>query len=196
MTRTRSLDYDEKQEAVVETAARVIAERGYAQASMNEIAEACGVSKGHIYYYFASKEAILHEIMDKHLGVLLAVAEEAVGLDVRPREKFERLIAAVLRIYAHARDKHVVFMTSLAFLPPEMADAIVSLEKRFVRLVQDLLVELNPAGRREERVVAMLLFGMINWTYTWYDAEGPVDVDALARRVSAIFLDGYLAEIA
>ena len=87
MTRTRSQDYDDKQEAVVDTAARVIAGRGYALASMNEIAEACGVSKGHLYHYFASKEAILHAILAGHLSALLEACEAIVA---EPRPARER----------------------------------------------------------------------------------------------------------
>ncbi|SUV87842.1 TetR family transcriptional regulator [Bordetella pertussis] len=38
----------------------------------------------------------------------------------------------------------------------------------------------------------MLFFGMINWTYTWYKADGSVSPDALAERTVQLFLDGYL----
>ncbi len=37
----------------------------------------------------------------------------------------------------------------------------------------------------------MLFYGMINFTYTWYDPSGPMPPEALAERAVALFLDGY-----
>jgi hypothetical protein len=52
--------------------------------------------------------------------------------------------------------------------------------------VRALLVEIEPALKKREGVsltAAMLFFGAINWTHTWYDAKGAVSPEALANMV-------------
>jgi AcrR family transcriptional regulator len=194
VARTRALDYDDKQDAILDAAATVLAARGYPTTSMNELAEACGVSKGRIYYYFESKEAILFEILKRHLDRLLEECEAVVRDHDEPREQLEALIRTVLQIYAVSRDKHVLVMTSLSFLPPDMQTDIVRRERSFVTMVEKTLKRLGkPAAQGGHRVVTMLLFGMLNWTYTWYRPGGPVSVDSLVEQAAGIFLDGYLA---
>jgi Tetracyclin repressor-like, C-terminal domain len=40
----------------------------------------------------------------------------------------------------------------------------------------------------------MMLFGMINYTYTWYDAKGPIKPKAFAQLAAGLFLKGFLAD--
>ena len=67
MVRTIAKDYDTKREKILTAAAHVFAHNGVASASMAEVAKACGISKGNIYHYYASKLAILFKILDSYL---------------------------------------------------------------------------------------------------------------------------------
>lgn len=193
MARTRALDYDDKQDAILEAAARAIAEQGYPTTSMNDLAEACGVSKGRIYYYFESKEAILHEILTRHVEELAEACEEIIAGEPDATACFRALVARVLEIYAVSRDKHVILMTSLRYLPPPQREEIQERERRLVRLVGGVLERIAEAAGRplpHPRVTTMLLFGMVNWTYTWFRSEGPASVEALTEEVCGLLLDG------
>ena len=64
MARTRAKDYDEKRAAILHAAARIFAEGGFDRTSMATLAAECGVSKALLYHYYASKEALLHDIYD------------------------------------------------------------------------------------------------------------------------------------
>ena len=63
--------YDRRRELVVETAARVFAERGYDQTSVQELTEAMGLAAGGLYHYFESKQQLLIEICDQLMDPLL-----------------------------------------------------------------------------------------------------------------------------
>jgi hypothetical protein len=62
-----------------------------------------------------------------------------------------------------------------------------------VNVLLGLLGETLPDEVAAERTAAAyLLFGMMNWLYTWYDPGGTIDPERLAGLVTGIFLDGLL----
>lgn len=55
---------DERQQAILDTAARLIEQRSYADISVDDLAKGAGISRPTFYFYFASKEAVLLSLMD------------------------------------------------------------------------------------------------------------------------------------
>ena len=64
---------------MLEMAGRVFAARGFHEASMDEIAEAAGVSKPMLYNYFGSKEGLYFAYVDLSYRELIAAIDEAVA---------------------------------------------------------------------------------------------------------------------
>jgi hypothetical protein len=64
-------------------------------------------------------------------------------------------------------------------------------------LMQSLLREINPSLMGEERVqkpYALLLFGMMIWTFSWYRRSGSITPGELAKRISDLFVSGFKAQ--
>lgn len=55
---------DERQQAILDTAARLIQQRSFADISVDDLAKGAGISRPTFYFYFASKEAVLLSLMD------------------------------------------------------------------------------------------------------------------------------------
>lgn len=194
MSRTRSADYDQIRSGIVEKTAALFAARGYAATSIGDIAQACACSKSRLYHYFDSKEAILSSMLLEHVETLLQGGTEILGRDSDPVETFRELVRFYLEIYAFSSDKHVVLLTCLEFLPPEQRDDIKDKERQLIEAVQRILGRIRPDLHRtaaEAKADAMLFFGMINWTYTWFNPAGSMNAAMLAERCAALFLDGY-----
>ena len=193
MARTRAEDYDDKRALIFERAAELFAESGFASTSIAALALRCRASKSWIYHYFPSKEAILHGILLAHMETLRAAAAAAVASGAPPRAQLRALLRAFMTIYAEARARHVVLLSELGALPAAQQQEILALERQIVELVADLLRRVNPllASRRTlVKPTAMLLFGMINWTHTWYRPDGALEPDQLAGLASDLFLGG------
>jgi len=196
MARTRAADHDDKRGLIFERAAELFAEQGFDATSSAAIATRCRASKSWIYHYFPSKEAILFAILDDHMRRLRAVAEGAIGAAGRPEQQLRALLRAFMTIYAEAQAKHLVLLNELERLPAEERETIRDLERQVVDRVQGLLIELNPRLMRRRataRPVTMLLFGMINWTHTWYRPDGEVAPERLADLASDLFVGGLMA---
>ena len=192
MARTQAADYDQRREAIVDKAAVLYASRGFHGASMSDLAAACGMSKSLLYHYYGSKEMLLYEVMASHIDQLIEDLEEVVGGGTSPTDTFSRLIHAFMRHYVGAADRQTVLLNDLENLPAAKKAIIVAKQRRLVEEMQRILSEVlpdedNPA---RQRVRTMLIFGMINWTHTWYDPKGSVGADELADMAIEIALGG------
>lgn len=193
MARTRADDYQDKRALIYDRAAELFAEQGFSRTSIAELAAHCQASKSWIYHYFPSKEAILYEILRDHMALLLRTAEAELAAHPGPEAQLRGLLRAFMAIYVRAKAKHVVLLAELGCLPAAQQEEIRSLERRVVDLVAGVLTRLNAplaARRGALKPITMMLFGMVNWTYTWYRPEGPIKPEQLADMAAELFLNG------
>lgn len=99
------------------------------------------------------------------------------------RVRLSDLISALLAEYAHAHNYHVSLLTDVKFLGDEQRAQITEREREVVRRIGHLIDQAFP-GRIEPHlrsVTTMALLGMINFTFAWWDPDGPVDHQQLAQ---------------
>ncbi len=198
MARTQAEDYDERRENIVRQAAKLYAQRGFLGASVADLAEACQTSKSAIYHYYPSKEDILFDVMNSHIEALSAAAKAVVDTGDPARTKLRVLAKAFMRLYVDAADRHKVLLNDLDQLPPSRRTKIVALQRGLIENVEALLTTIEPklkADPAKRLPAAMLFFGMINWTHTWFDAKGPLSADAFADMVVATILGGIASAV-
>lgn len=192
MARTQADNYDQVRSRIIEAAAKVFANRGAHVATIIDIGEAIGSSKSRMYHYFPSKEAILFEMLKRHIDALVARAEEVVASDLPPSERLTRYIEVHLEQYISNRNAQTVLMKDVDALPPKELQAVRVLERKLVRLLSDLIRSIAPPAKTDgdATVTALLIYGMLNWTYTWYRPGGKVRPSDLARRITSLCLQG------
>jgi AcrR family transcriptional regulator len=199
MARPQAEDYGEKQQLIRDRAAELFAARGFAGASISDVAAACGCAKSLIYHYFDSKEEILSDLLEAHVRALISGAEAALATGAVGEARFRALVQAHVALYAGARAKHILLLNELDSLPPARRAAIVALERRLIDLTVSVLAELVPtmAARADLRMpVAMSFYGMINWMHTWYRPDGALAPAGLGDLIADLFLRGLPATMA
>lgn len=192
MARTQAANYDLRREAMLDQAAALFARHGFLRVSMAELAAECAVSKSLLYHYFPSKEDLLYEVMTSHLDQLVEDVDAVVARIGEDREKVSDLIHAFMRHYVGAAARQKVLLNELESLPDEKRALVVTKQRSIIDSVQDLLRRLPtaPQDKSAGRAFTMLVFGMINWTHTWYDPSGPVSPDQLADMVIDLISPG------
>ena len=195
MARGRAAGYDEQRELILGRAAALFAQRGYPGTSMNQVAEACGVSKATLYHYYRDKYALLVSIAEGHVDKLRALVDQVLAEGLAPEPRLRLLIGRSVEDYAGARDAHRVLTEDVRFLEQADRDRILGHERAvvagFANAVADLRPELAQAALATP--MTMLLFGMVNWMFTWLRPDGPVDHHALAPMVADLFMGGLPA---
>lgn len=205
MARPRAATYEEQRQQILGAAAALFAQRGYTAATMLEVAAASGVSKATLYHYFHDKHALLHDIAASHVARLEALAADPLGETGRPstdhrldgsvagdpQVRLRALIARFMRAYADARSEHRVLTEDVKFLEPAAREEVIEAQRRVVRAFARAVAACRPdLPGSLHKPLAMLLFGMINWTFTWLQPGRELDHQSLGPIVSDLFFGG------
>ena len=191
MARFQAADYEHKRGAITLQAAKLFALKGFAGASLSELATACNTSKSLIYHYYGSKEDILYDLMRTHIDQLLAVIERVGKSPSQPEIKFREMARELLDHYVDAADSQKVLLYELESLPKNQRKEIVDKQRYIIDFAQNLLARTatyQTTDRDKLRVQVMLFFGMLNWTHTWFKSDGTVDRHAVADEASELVL--------
>jgi len=192
MARGKAPTFDAQRAAILAAAADLFADKGFHNASMAELALACGVSKPLLYHYYRDKEHILFDIADSYLDGLLAIVAGVAAQGLAPEAHFAALVTRFMEEYEHAQSQHMVLVQDVKFLQQAQAAHVTDKQRRVVAAFADAIVRIEPGLKRRklDKPVTMILFGMINWTFTWLRADGSFTYRDMAPVVTAIFLNG------
>lgn len=196
MARTQSENYPEIRREILRRSAALFAAKGYPNSTIADLAEANEMSRGLLYHYFASKEALLQEMLIEHLDFLLSAVEAAAREGAGPDARFRNTVREMVRINAGSKDLQIVLLHDLQNLADPERGIIVEKQKRILDVLSGLIRACDHAGKitpRTLRAHTMMFMGMINYTYLWYDPSGPVPPDEYAALVSETFLAGLNA---
>lgn len=192
MARPKAADHGEKRDAILQSAAELFATNGYERTSLAGIAAACQVSKALVYHYYDSKEALLFDVIDRHIRGLVAAAERADDPLAPPEERLRRLVEALLDRYRDADSAHKVQLNDLDVLPEAAQETIRAGQRQLVQLFARVIASIEPGLRDSPRLkpATMSLFGMLNWHYTWFREGGGMSRADYAQFVTALFVSG------
>lgn len=192
MGRGPSPNYDDQRAQILSEAARLFAARGYPATSMSDLAAALGTSKATLYHYVRDKYELLVEICEGHVERLLALVAETQAMSLEPAARLRQLVLRFVAEYANAQDAHRVLTEDVKFLTESDRARVVAAERRVVNAFADALVAMHPglSAAGLAKPLTMLLFGMINWMFTWLQPEGRLRHADMAPIVADMFFGG------
>jgi len=192
MPRGKARTFDAQRGAIQRNAARLFADQGFRGASMADLARACGVSKALLYHYYRDKEHLLFDAADSYLDTLIGIVAEVRARALPPARHFAALVARFMQEYEHSQAQHIVLVQDVKFLGQTERNKVVAKEREVVEAFAQAIVALRPRfrGQALHLPLAMILFGMINWTFTWLRPDGPLTYRDMAKIVTDIYLHG------
>ncbi len=165
-------------QTILDTAARLFRQGGYAATSMRTIADACDMKAGSLYYHFESKDQIVSEVLDIGVqrvfdAVRAAVAALPPGADLTAT--LTSAISAHLSALLHAHDFTSANIRIFGQVPTTVRAGHKSLRRSYEQFWLDLLAELQQRGAVRKAIdlqhTVYFLFGAMNWTTEWYDKK-------------------------
>ena len=180
--------YDRRRAEMVYAAAKVFADRGYDQTTMQDLASSMGLATGAVYHYFGSKEQLLINICDQLMEPLLSRAREITLGDGPPREKLRSLVRLWVANVIEHRNHVLVFQQERhAIESGAQWRGVRDSRKAFERLVEHALDAADATGPADldKRLALAALLGMVNHTAQWYQPRGRLRPTQIA--------DGYLS---
>jgi TetR/AcrR family transcriptional regulator, cholesterol catabolism regulator len=175
MALLRPARVDEMDDRLVVAASRLFRERGFAAATVREIARAAGVLPGSLHYRYPTKAALLLALMRRGVEDDLTRVRAAIAPSRDPMERLRLALRARVR-YLLSRDAASVVLFDWRSLKGRPRQEMIRLRDRYEAFWTGLLDDAARAGRLRPGVdltmLRFLIFGATNWVTMWYSPSG------------------------
>jgi AcrR family transcriptional regulator len=189
--------YDRRRDEIVAVAARLFAERGYRQTSIEDLVAATGLQRGGLYHYIDGKGELLLLIHDELMNPLLERAEAILDEGGDAETQLRTLVRAWVAHVATHRDHMTVFNEERRLIESDPGWARVRASRRSF---QDVLTEVLRQGVNEGsfripdlELALLALLGMVNHMSQWLDPKGRLSPEAIADALVDLLLSGIAA---
>lgn len=178
---------------LIQAAARLFRDKGYERTTVRDLAAEVGILSGSLFHHFKNKERILRAVMEE--AILLNTETMKVALAEADNSK-DRVLALIKCELASILGDTGAAMTVLVFewrsLNEDSQAHILGLRDIYEQLWLDALNEAKNDGLVviDPFILRRLLTGALSWTVNWYDEEGDMDLDALARNALSLAVKG------
>jgi len=150
---------------ILDTAARLFADRGFHGVSVAELGAACGISGPALYKHFTSKDAMLAEMLVEISEELLRVARARAVAAPDARSALHALVSWHVDFALRHKPLIVVQDRDWASLPGDARERVRALQRAYVDLWADRLCELHQGLAPDAaRARAHAAFGLLNST--------------------------------
>lgn len=173
---------DNRLAALLDGAARLFAVKGYSATSMRDIADACDMLPGSLYYHFAAKEDLLVAIYEAGVRQLIDAVRAAIAPERDPWARLEAGCAAHLEALLRRSDYAQVLVR---VLPADVGGAearLRALRAEYERPFRELVGALPLPAATDRSALRLMLLGALNWSRFWFHDGGRDSPRSLARK--------------
>jgi AcrR family transcriptional regulator len=183
----------EKRHLLVQSAARLFREKGYAHTTVRDLGKAVGLLSGSLFYHFDTKNDILCTVMAESIAVTFERIRHRLKQVTTPRDKLLALIMSDLEgLHLETKDGYYVLVHEWRNLSEENQKKILALRGEYEGFWMDVLHECDEAGllSMDPVILRRLLNGAISWTSHWFRLDGRISLEELADHVLLLAIKG------
>jgi AcrR family transcriptional regulator len=180
---------------VLAAAVHLFAEYGYHAATMRDIARIAGIQAASIYYHYASKQALLVEIMETHMRQLNANLERIVSKHDTIQQGLYEAISNHIRLHTTYKSEFFIIDTEIRALEGENRAKILALRDQYEDLIQRLLREGMEQGvlrQTDVKVSSYAIIAMCTEVAKWFRPAGRLSVQQVIEIYCRMVTDGLL----
>jgi AcrR family transcriptional regulator len=184
--------------AIVKAAYRLFRRQGYVGTTLNEIAEAAGISRANIYVYFGSKFELLYALFEPWLQQRLEALERELQAIADPRARLRRILVALWReIPAESNGFANNLMQAVSTAPPDenySPEVLLKVEARVAAMI-DRCLDDDVRRLVDSRALAQLAFMAFDgFAMQAHLRTGEACTDALIDGMCAVLAPGREAK--
>ncbi|MCZ4291656.1 TetR/AcrR family transcriptional regulator [Hoeflea alexandrii] len=180
---------------LLKTACEHFYDRGYATASMRDIANEMGVTQAALYYHFVNKEEILFALIEDFNERLSALLESKLDSEGDKVEGLRSAIRAHILLGRSDFREFKLVTEDKQQLGPVHAEEVRQRERQIFDLYRDCIEGLvvdRKIKNRDPSVCTFNILGIINFVFKWYRPNGPMSLDEIADQTVDFALSGLL----
>jgi AcrR family transcriptional regulator len=184
-----------RKEQVIRKAAELFKEKGYAAASMRDLAHLLGIEAASLYSHIKSKEEILRSLcFDMAAEFQKSLAEVESKKDISASEKLRNGIIGHIQVMAKDLTASAVFMNEHRHLSqPYLRDFLlmrINYINRFKSIIEQGVQTKEFKDSIDKKLAVMTLFSSLNWMPMWYDPGSAIDPSQLGFQLADMLVNG------
>jgi AcrR family transcriptional regulator len=179
---------------IVRCFGELVAERGYDRVSLRDVAERLGMSKGTILHHFQSKDRLLERVHADYMERRLAEAHELLARLESPAAQLAGLISQLMRAEPDDHAATIAFAREIMrFASDEVMSDVRRMRDEYSELLRAVVQRGMDEGgfvQADAAIVTLQIFGMCNWSWTWYRPSGAWSAEDIAETFTRVILGG------
>ena len=183
-----------RKEQVIRSAAELFREKGYAAASMRDLAQKLGIEAASLYSHIKSKEEILQNLCFDMASEFRKSLEEVEKQKVSASEKLKNGIIGHIQVMAKDLTASAVFMNEHRHLSqPYLRDFLlmrITYINRFKNIIDEGVTKNEFKSNIDKKLAVMTLFSSLNWMPMWYDPSSNIDSSSLGQQLADMLVNG------
>ena len=181
-----------RSEDVIEAAIRVFHKKGYASASIQDVADEVGVLKGSLYHYIDSKEDLLARIFEQNAGHFEEMLDQASALDAPPTERLCAFARTCTLWYLQNIERMTIYVDEWQHLSGKRLKEVKRIRAAYEDRVAELIGAVKDAGEGapglDVKYATLFIFGALNGLPTWYRRRGPDPAERIADAYAGLIV--------
>lgn len=172
----------------------LIEQKGFRATSMQDIADACGLTKPGVYYYFPNKAALLEAVYNETTANFYANVEDVSRSELSVSDALRRLIQLQVSASFELRQFQRVLMRERKEMPTEKRKTLARREREYELAVQAIIERGQTEGmftQADPHALALTVVGFLNTMYNW-SKYYRVSEEEVVRIISDLLLNGIL----
>lgn len=195
-----SLHYHGKLYDILERAAALFAHKGYHNTSIRDLAAELKTSLAGLYYYFKTKEELLFLISQYSFDSVVLSLNAKLAKTEDPVERLNVFVHNHLQYFVTHLDAMKVLSHESDSLSGKYFELINAKKKSYLKILENMLLEIARAKTKQSqlrlnqqiKISALSLFGMMNWTYTWFNPDKRDNQSLAIQKISDQMVDLFL----
>lgn len=183
-----------RKEQVIRKAAELFKEKGYAAASMRDLAQLLGIEAASLYSHIKSKEEILRSLCFDMAAEFRKSLEEVERGEAGASEKLKKGIIGHIQVMAKDLTASAVFMNEHRHLSQPFLRDFLLLRINYINRFKSIIEEGVRSGEFKStidtKLAVMTLFSSLNWMPMWYDPGSAIDPQQLGYQLADMLVNG------
>ncbi|MFF0147894.1 TetR family transcriptional regulator [Amycolatopsis sulphurea] len=170
-----------------EHATRLFAERGFAGTSLQDIADALGITRPALYHYVKSKDELLAKLVTEVTSGPLDELNALAAQHADPVDTLRRIVAVLVGRRATQPERFRLLIRSEAELPAELTEAYDTDRRAVLKTIAGVIDDGVRAGSFrpvDARVAALGVLGMCNWVAWWFHPGGRDTAEGVTEQLA------------
>jgi AcrR family transcriptional regulator len=183
---------------IINISAELFRHQGYADTSIEDVANATGILKGSVYHYIHTKEDLLFAIIDEIYARTEVKSQAVTEFNGAVVEQLELFIDLHMEDTGDLAPKVAVFTTEYRSLPEDRRQEVQQRRDAYEDLLRSIIENGQQQGvfvaDLDARIAAIGILQMLNGTYQWYRPEGRRSMQEITKEFKRIIFRGLLVD--